>query len=132
MNIDSFFLTYSNGLLTAGSVSVSEAWDLEYLSYKKPDISTGTRTMTSGTGSASLYPESNDPNAITAVTCFSLKETFLAEVGRDCTFFAAVEAANFGVPAANPGFNTNITNKRTFNPDVRLFEIRLNLETLKL
>lgn len=111
VNIISSHSTYSNGLLTRGSVSLSEAWDLEYSSYKKPDISTGTRTMTSGTGSASLYPESNDPNAITAVTCSSLRDPSRAEAGRSCTFFAAVEAANFGVPAANPGFHTNITNK---------------------
>ncbi len=122
VNIISSHSTYSNGLLTRGSVSVSEAWDLEYLSYKRPDISTGTRTMTSGTGSASLYPESNDPNAITAVTCFSLRDSSRAEVVRSCTFFAADEAANFGVPAANPGFNTNITNKPGFNRAVRSFE----------
>jgi|GEM_PF-1008404 len=98
-----------------------EACDVHFELNAIPDISTGTWTMTSGTGSASFYPDANDPNAIVTVTDYGLKEFSWTEVNGSCSDVATIEVAFFEVPVANPGLGGEVCN-RTFNlnavPDI--------------
>jgi len=79
-----------------------------------PDISTGTWTMTSGTGSASFYPDANDPNAVVTVTSYGLKEFSWTETNGGCSDVATIEVTFLEVPVANPGSGGEVCN-RTFN-----------------
>jgi hypothetical protein len=93
VNKNSSFFKYSSEPLTAVLNSVSEYMDSEYLFNKMPDISSGTWSMTSGAGSAILYPDSHDPYAIVKL-----------ESNVRYLMIAIIEANSFGVPAANSGF----------------------------
>lgn len=69
-----------------------------------PDISAGTRTMTSGAGSATFSPDSDDPNAIVTVSEFSPEVYSRTEKSGYCIYNAVIEVAFFRVPVANSGF----------------------------
>ena len=92
-------------LNTPDTLSGIGVYDSEYEAKGMPEISTGTWTLTSGTGSASLYPDSNDPNAVLTVPNFSLKDYSWSAVNYYRNYIAGFEVAFFGVPVANPGFN---------------------------
>jgi len=62
--------------------------------------------MTSGTGTASFAPNSNDPNAIATVTTFGAKEFTWTEVNGTCSS-AAVITVNYQLPVANAGSGGN-------------------------
>jgi len=93
VNKNSSLLKYSSEPLTAVFYSVSEYMDSECLFSKMPDISSRTWSMTSGAGSAILYPDSHDPYAIVRL-----------DHNVRCLMIAAIEANSFGVQAANSGF----------------------------
>ncbi len=98
----------------ANAGSGGEVCDLHFELNAIPDISTGTWIMTSGTGSASFYPDANDPNAIVTVTEYGLKEFSWTEVNGSCSDVATIEVTFFEVPVANPGSGGEVCN-RTFN-----------------
>jgi len=100
-----YLLTENHNLNTIDTVSGDDVYGLEYEAKGMPEISAGTWTLTSGTGSASLYPDSNDPNAINSVSDFSLKDYSLSAVNYYRNYIAGFEVAFFGVPVANSGFN---------------------------
>ena len=104
VTIQFFHITNFYKPSTADSGSGDDVFSLEYELKVMPDISTGTRTMNPGAGSASFYPDSNYPNAIVVVSDFNFKEFFRTEVIAYCNTIAAIEVAFFGVPVANSGF----------------------------
>ncbi|MGM0667559.1 MAG: hypothetical protein ACQETA_09575 [Bacteroidota bacterium] len=104
VNINSSLLKYSCEPLVTVFNSVDELMDSEYLFNIMPDISTGARSMTSGAGSAILYPDSHDPDAIITADCFGHRGFSLVKDKSKCLMIAAKEDYIFGVPAANSGF----------------------------
>jgi gliding motility-associated-like protein len=72
-----------------------------------PDIGTGTWTMTSGSGSATFFPDANTPDALVTVSQLGTKEFTWTEVNGSCTNFASVEVTFYEMPVANAGFGGN-------------------------
>jgi len=72
-----------------------------------PDIGTGTWTMTSGSGSATFFPDAGAPDAIVTVSEQVLKEFTWTEVNGSCSNFASIEVTFFELPDANAGFGSN-------------------------
>ena len=68
-----------------------------------PDISTGIRIMSSGTGSASFMPDTNDPDAADPLLIL-VPGVFPLWQSSNRASTNANEISFFGIPVANPGF----------------------------
>ncbi len=101
------FSTEHHKLNTVYATSWEGVYGIEYEAKGMPEISAGTWTLTSGTGSASLYPDSNDPNAVLTVQNFSIKDYSWYIVNFYRNYIGGFEVAFFGVPVANSGFNND-------------------------
>lgn len=120
MNIHFSITTEPQKLNTLDRLSGLGVYGSEYEAKGMPEISAGTWTLTSGTGSASLYPDSNDPNAVLTVSNFSLKDYSWSAVNYCRNHIAGFEVAFFGVPVANSGFYNEKRNL-TYKPNVTHF-----------
>jgi len=72
-----------------------------------PDISTGIRTLSSGTGSASFMPDTNDPDAADTLLVL-VPGIFPSWQNSNSASSDANEISFFGIPAANPGFDIEV------------------------
>ena len=84
-----------------------QACEFDFRLNALPDIGTGTWTMTSGSGSATFFPDANTPDALVTVSQLGTKEFTWTEVNGSCTNFASVEVTFYEMPVANAGFGGN-------------------------
>jgi hypothetical protein len=98
------FTTDKYNMKITDNVSVRDIFSWEYALKNIPGISAGTRTMTSGAGSATFFPDSYSPNALFTVSEVSPGNYSRTESNGYCIDNSEIEVAFFGVPVAKPGF----------------------------
>lgn len=125
-------LTDLNNMQTTDAVSVSAVLSWRYEFKVIPDISAGTRTMNSGAGSATFFPNSFCPPALIKVIEFNAGDYPRIEQNGYCIDNAKIEVAFFGVPVANSGF----TRQKYLNLHINLTTcptwVNLTLKTTRL
>jgi hypothetical protein len=109
-------LTDLYNLQIIDEVSVSAVLNKGYEFKVIPDISAGTRTINSGAGSATFFPDSICPDALITVIEFSAGDYPRTEQNGYCIDNAKIEVAFFGVPVANSGF----TRQKYLNLNINL------------
>lgn len=84
-----------------------ESCDLRFDLNATPGIGTGRWRMTTGTGTATFYPDVFAPDAVVEVTQYGTKRFTWTGVNGTCTASDVVEVTFYRQPVANPGTGGN-------------------------